>query len=69
MKGIDLAQLVNRFLVWPLPKTVSSDFCVTEPNYPHARVGTNLLTADEARQMLEYIFAEGLPIECSKESV
>lgn len=48
--------LVDRFLAWPLPKSVRSDLCVTE-EYPHPRSGTNLLTADEARQMFEYLFA------------
>lgn len=50
-----LTRLADRFLTWPLPKSVRSDTCVTEDcSYP--RSGTNLLTADEARQMVEYIF-------------
>ncbi len=52
--GPDLPALVNRFLAWPLPKTVRSDLCVTM-NYPYPRSGTNLLTADEAQQMIEYL--------------
>lgn len=52
---INMNKLVDRFLAWPLPKTVSSDACVTDKDYPHPRIGTNLLTADEARQMLEYL--------------
>jgi len=51
-------ELVGRFLAWPLPRTVSSDGCATNPNYPHDRSGTNLLTADEARQMIEYLLEE-----------
>jgi hypothetical protein len=47
--------LVDRFLAWPLPKTVCSDLCVTECSYPHERSGTNLLTADEAAQMFKHV--------------
>jgi hypothetical protein len=47
-------EMVTRFLNWPLPKSVCPDACVMNTEYPH-RVGTNLLTAIEARQMLEYI--------------
>ena len=54
-------EMVNRFLRWPLPMSVSSDLCVTkremESSYPPKRIGTNLLTADEARAMLEYVLA------------
>lgn len=49
--------MVNRFLSWPLPASVCSDLCVTRTDYPHSRIGTNLLTADEARQMLEHVLA------------
>lgn len=48
-------KLVDRFLAWPLPKSVCSDTCATDKDYPHPRIGTNLLTADEARQMLEHV--------------
>ena len=54
----EIKKLVDRFLAWPLPKSVCSDAIVTEHNYAHPRSGTNLLTADEARQMLEYVLAE-----------
>lgn len=47
-------RLVDRFLAWPLPKSVCSDACASQPDYPH-RSGTNLLTAGEARQMFEYV--------------
>ena len=46
------AAMVDRFLTWPLPASVCSDPCATTQGYPH-RAGTNLLTADEARAMLE----------------
>lgn len=52
-----VSRLVDRFLAWPLPESVASDQCATMPGYPH-RSGTNLLTADEARQMFEYVLAE-----------
>jgi hypothetical protein len=55
---LKLKFLVDRFLAWPLPKSVCSDQCVCVPNYPN-RVGTNLLTADEARQMIEHLFQTG----------
>jgi hypothetical protein len=47
-------ELVDRFLSWPLPASVRSDVCVTvASDYP--RLGTNLLTAEEAQQMLEHV--------------
>lgn len=52
--------LVGRFLAWPLPASVASDLCVTDPNYKFPRSGTCLLTADEARQMFEHLFAKPL---------
>lgn len=57
---VQLSALVDRFLRWPLPKTVRADLCVTM-DYPHPRTGTNLLTADEARQMFEYLTSTPLP--------
>lgn len=51
----DTGDLIDRFLSWPLPQSVASDLCVTHSDYPRPRYGTNLLTADEARQMLEYV--------------
>ena len=61
-------EMVDRFLSWPLPESVCSDGCVTERDYctkrgyPRgARSGTSLLTADEARQMLEHVL-RGTPV-------
>ena len=55
-----LPALVDAFLAWPLPESVCSDGCVTERSAAH-RIGTNLLTADEARQMFEHVLgAAGL---------
>jgi len=50
-------RLVDRFLQWPLPQTVCSDLCVTDSAYRFPRSGTNLLNVNEARQMIEYLFA------------
>jgi len=54
---------VDRFLAWPLPESVRSDLCVTMMNYPHPRYGTNLLTANEARQMIEYLLETAIDAE------
>lgn len=47
-------QLVDRFLTCPLPETVDVDLCAIEPGYPN-RTGTNLLTAIEAKTVLEHV--------------
>lgn len=52
-----MEELVSRFLSWNLPGDVSVDPCAMALDYPH-RTGTNLLTADQARQMLEHVFGE-----------
>jgi len=49
--------MIERFLAWPLPESVRADLCTTKPGYKH-RTGTNLLTADEAKQMLTYVLAD-----------
>ena len=56
----DVAGLVDRFLQWPLPTSVCADPCATMRDYPHRRYGTSLLTADEARRMLEYVLGNKL---------
>lgn len=50
-------KLVSRFLSWPLPENVCSDPCASMPGYPH-RTGTNLLTAEQAKAMLEHVLAD-----------
>lgn len=50
-----IEELVNRFLAWNLPQTVCADLCVTERDCKYQRFGTNILTAAEARQMLEHV--------------
>ena len=56
-------EMVDRFLMWPLPESVCSDHCATMRGYTE-RTGTNLLTADEARQMLEHVLA-AMPDYCA----
>lgn len=58
MKPVDLDVLVNRFLAWKLPGEVCSDPCASIPFYKD-RTGTNLLTAAQARQMIEHILDLG----------
>lgn len=48
--------LVSRFLTWKLPETVCADPCASMRDYPN-RTGTNLLTAVEARQMIEHLLS------------
>lgn len=56
-EAVDLAELVNRFLCWPLPERHASDRCVSDPEYQFPRSGTNLLDANEAEAMLRYVLA------------
>jgi hypothetical protein len=49
-KLTDIDRLVDRFLAWPLPPSVCPDGCVMDSSYPH-RIGTHLLTAEEAKAM------------------
>ena len=50
-------EMVDRFLAWPLPESVCADLCATNPGYSN-RTGTNLLSAIEAKQMLEYVLKD-----------
>ncbi len=43
--------MVNRFLTWPVPPDVYPDGTPGKPG----RTGTNLMTAPQARAMLEYV--------------
>ena len=54
-------EMVTRFLGWKLPQTFAPDGGVTfkPPENPHLwPVGTNILTATEARAMLEHVLAD-----------
>lgn len=59
-QSVKLDALVDRFLNWPLPKSVCADMCVTDRNYEFPRSGTNLLDANEARAMLSYVLQSPL---------
>ena len=62
MSNID--KMVNRFIRWKLPQDFGPDAGVTfnpghiAPSSPHWPTGTNLLTADQARQMFEHVTAD-----------
>lgn len=69
----DIDTLVDRFLAWPLPQSVCSDLCVTQTDgaFAHLRTGTNLLSAAEARAMIQYLLHIGpshyvCPLEIQK---
>lgn len=51
---VHLSEMVDRFLAWPLPSNVCADLCATKPNTEH-RTGTNLLDAEQAKQMLLHV--------------
>jgi hypothetical protein len=46
-------ELVTRFLTWPVPADVYPDGTPGQPG----RTGTNLLTAEQAKQMLTHVLA------------
>jgi hypothetical protein len=53
--------MADLFCACPLPKSVCSDPCVSDPNYPYPRAGTNLLTVSEAREMFRSILGSIIP--------
>ena len=54
MEKID--ELVNRFLTWPVPADVYPDGTPGQPG----RTGTNLLTAQQAKDMLTHVLGDVL---------
>lgn len=53
-------ELVNRFLCWKLPKDFYPDAGISferrnDYDGPHWPIGTNLFTADQARDMIEHM--------------
>lgn len=59
-------QAVDRFVGWKLPKDFSPDQGVSfKPNGTHEShcwpIGTNILTAEQARQMFEHCFPGATP--------
>jgi hypothetical protein len=61
-----VSRLVDRFLNWPLPKSVCSDPCVIYHGYAN-RTGTNLLTATEAEEMIRHLLGPTLSKESTTE--
>jgi hypothetical protein len=47
--------MAEAFLRWPLPDSVCADLCATKQG--PGRVGTNLLSYTEAKQMFEHVLA------------
>jgi hypothetical protein len=59
-KAPTIAEMVNRFLGWKLPKDFAPDGGISFTPSPHPLgwpIGTHLLTADQARAMFEYCLA------------
>lgn len=52
--------IAEKFLHWNLPESVCVDPCAMTHGQ-EGRTGTNLLTFDEAKQMLEHLFPDGIP--------
>lgn len=53
--------MVDRFLSWQLPKSVCADLCATTPK--EGRYGTNLLSASEAKEMIEHLLGVKIQID------
>ena len=64
-------KMVDRFLCWKLPKDFAPDAGISfKPTKPDSYdepgwwpVGTNLLTADQARAMVKHMLADALPAD------
>lgn len=60
-------KMVDRFLGWKLPEDFSPDCGITFAKFhPNGTtrfepIGTNLLTADQARAMVKHMLADALP--------
>lgn len=71
MSNTMLDKMVDRFLCWKLPKDFCPDAGISfKPTKPDGYdlpgwwpVGTNLLTAEQAREMIKHLLAEALPGE------
>ena len=51
-------EMVDRFLAWPVPTSVCPDNLDADRRMRPGSSGTNLLSADEAKQMFEYVLKE-----------
>lgn len=59
-------KMVDRFLAWPLPKGFAPDCGISfiENRSPHCwPVGTNLFTAEQAKEMVKHMLAGAMPPE------
>lgn len=59
-------QMVDRFLAWPMPKNFAPDCGIqfTPIDHPHCwPVGTNLMTAEQAKCMVRHMLAGVVPPE------
>lgn len=54
-------EMVTRFLSWELPKDFYPDGGIAFDRNEPWPTGTNLFTAQQARQMLEFVFTGGKP--------
>lgn len=78
MNKKQMAQMVNAFLGWKLPKDFAPDAGISfKPTKPYEGdelgnswwpIGTNLLTADQARQMLTEVVRPDMEAVCLMES-
>lgn len=55
-------ELIYKFLNWELPESVCVDHSATVQGQK-GRTGTNLLSYEEARKMLEHLFPDGIQEE------
>lgn len=46
-------KIAEAFIKWPLPESVNADLCATKQG--PGRIGTNLLSYDEAHQMAQEV--------------
>lgn len=59
-----IKQMVGRFLGWPLPENFNPDGGIRfEDYYGHRPTGTNLLDAQQAEDMIRFLFAPAEPEE------
>ncbi len=59
--------MVDDFLRWPLPVSVCADLCAT--NQGPGRVGTNLLSAVEAKEMFRAVVLPKIPAQQERTSL
>lgn len=74
MKKRLIDAMVNAFLGWPLPKDFAPDCYINFDREkaaatPHSwPVGTNLFTADQARQMFEHVVDKGIGLPTTEQA-